>query len=79
VTTDELVAMLKAYRAGVSSVWSRYLGEIQAMDPDGQPAIGSMWPSDGAFVPDGKTFQDSLAELAAVHLMASLLNVDDQP
>ena len=79
VTTDELVAMLKAYRAGVSSVWSRYLGEIQAMNPDVQPAIGTMWPSQGAFVPDGKTFQDSVAELAAVHLMASLLNADDQP
>ena len=79
VTTDELVAMLKAYRAGVSSVWSRYLGEIQAMDPSVQPAIGSTWPSQGAFVPDGKTFQDSVAELAAVHLMASILNADDQP
>lgn len=79
VTTDELVTMLKAYRAGVSSVWSRYLGEIQAMDSTVRPAIGRMWPSQGAFVPDGKTFQDSVAELAAVHLMASLLTADDQP
>jgi len=79
VTTDELVAMLRAYRSGVSSVWSRYLGEIQAMDPSVQPAIGSTWPSEGAFVPDGKTFQDSVAELAAVHLMASILNADDEP
>ena len=79
VTTDELVDMLKAYRSGVSSVWSRYLDEIQAMDPSEQPAIGDGWPSQGAFIPDVKTFQDSVAELAAVHLMASILNIDDQP
>ena len=42
------------------------------MNPDVQPAIGTLWPSQGAFVPDGKTFQDSVADLAAVHPMASL-------
>ena len=49
------------------------------MDPSEQPAIGVGWPSQGAFIPDVKTFQDSVAELAAVHLMASILNIDDQP
>lgn len=77
VTTDELVEMLKAYRAGVANVWGRYLAEVQALDPAIRPEIGEAWPAHGAFIPDGPTFQDSVAELASLHLMAGILNADE--
>lgn len=77
VTTDELVDMLKMYRTGVANVWGRYLAEIQALDPMVQPEIGSQWPSQGHFIPDAATFQDSVALLSSLHLMSHILHEDD--
>lgn len=77
ITTDELVAMLKMYRSGVANVWGRYLAEIQALSPSVRPEIGSQWPSQGNFIPDAATFQDSVARLASVQLMHHMLYQHD--
>lgn len=77
VTTDEVVSMLQAYRQGVANVWSRYLLEIEEMDASTRPEIGSSWPSQGAYIPSGQAFQDSVAELASPHLLAAILEADE--
>lgn len=77
VTTDEVVSMLHAYRQGVAKVWSRYLLEIEEMDASMRPEIGEVWPSQGAYIPSGQAFQDSVAELASPHLLASILKADE--
>jgi hypothetical protein len=77
VTTDEVVSMLQAYRQGVANVWSRYLLEIEDMDASMRPEIGSSWPSQGAYIPSGRAFQDSVAELASPHLLAAILEAHE--
>ena len=77
VTTDEVVSMLQAYRQGVADIWSRYLLEIEGMDASTRPEIGSSWPSQGAYIPSGQAFQDSVAELASPHLLAAILEADE--
>ena len=72
VTTDEFMAMLNAYRAGVSVVWSDYLAELDQMQPNAKPAVGNEWPSAGLFIPDHATLRDSIDDLAGPHILSQL-------
>ena len=72
VTTDGFMAMLGAYRAGVSVVWSQYLEELEQLDPASKPAIGPAWPSTGLFIPDYATLRDSIDDLSGPHILSRL-------
>ena len=72
VTTDEFMAMLEAYRAGVSFVWSNYLQELDQMEPQAKPDIGAKWPSSGPFIPDHATLRDSLDRLSGPRILSEL-------
>lgn len=73
VTTDEFLAMMNAYREGVAVVWSQYLGELDQLDADERPEIGTTWPSEGRFIPDHAALRDSIDRLANGGLFGSLL------
>lgn len=74
VTTDEFIDMLEAYRAGVSEVWSAYLGEIASLPDSARPPVGPTWPAQAQWgLPDARTFQDSIMQLSAPALLGTLL------
>lgn len=72
VTTDEFMAMIDAYRAGVSVVWSKYLGELEGLEPGKQPVIGPDWPEDGLFIPDHATLRDSIDRLSGPRILSDV-------
>ena len=73
VTTDEFLAMLKAYRAGVAEVWTAYLAEVDQIPTDTRPTVGARWPSHGFALPDLTTLQDSIDELASPRVLDRLV------
>lgn len=72
VSTDEFLAMLEAYRAGVGVVWSRYLDEWEALPIEDRPDFGPHWPSQGFHLPDLATLRDSIDALASPAIMKGL-------
>ncbi|MGB1074929.1 MAG: c-type heme family protein [Flavobacteriales bacterium] len=74
VSTDEFLAMLFAYRAGVAKVWQSYLREFDGLPLESQPTIGRDWPSAGHLsLPDLKTWQDSILSLSAPTVLVELM------
>lgn len=75
ISTDEFLAMLFAYRAGVAEVWQNYLHKFDGLPLESQPIIGRNWPSTTAplGLPDLKTWQDSILSLSAPTVLAELM------
>jgi len=73
VTTDEFLAMLAEYRKGVAVVWDQYLSELEQLEPEQRPLVGSSWPSHGLFIPDHAALRDSIDRLANNTLLLNLL------
>ena len=74
VTTDEFLAMLGEYRKGVEVVWSQYLAELEQLEPEMQPHVGEIWPSEGLFIPGHAALRDSIDRMANGALFLNLLN-----
>jgi adenylate cyclase len=57
VTTDEMVAILAAYRAAALDTYGAYLKETESFAEAQRPQLGEQWPKDGLFLPDADTFR----------------------
>lgn len=79
VTTDEFMAMIDAYREGVSVVWSKYLEELEGLEPEQRPAIGHAWPKDGLYLPDHATLRDSIDRLSSPRILSQVATFTTQP
>lgn len=79
LTTDEFIAMLSAYRTGVSVVWDAYLDELNHLEAQKQPGIGEQWPKDGLFIPNHQTLRDSIDDLVGPHLLAEFISSASTP
>jgi adenylate cyclase len=74
VSSDEFIAMLKAYRSGVAVVWDAYLDELQDLDAEKQPHIGNQWPDQGLFIPNQVALRDSIDALVGRDLLAAFMS-----
>jgi cytochrome c553 len=77
LSTDEVIAILAAYRASALDAYDAYLRKTASFDPAARPQVGAQWPSDGLFVPDAKTFRDKVEEKNSIATLNLLLEMRD--
>lgn len=73
LTTDEALKLIASYRNGVKNTYTEYLKKMRKQDVTNKPNIGSKWPSEGLYVPDHKTFKDSVEKLVSPDILSSIL------
>ena len=64
---------LKLVDSGEHLSASQYLSELEQLEPEQRPLVGSSWPSHGLFIPDHAALRDSIARLANNTLLLNLL------
>jgi adenylate cyclase len=69
LTTDQLMEYVKVYKTSALEVYTRYLNKVMGFKESEIPSIGNRWPSDGYFLPDTKTFADSIESLISKQLL----------
>ena len=82
VSTDELVAILAAYRASAIDAYASYLRKTASFAPDERPQVGGRWPSEGRYVPDLETFRRRVEErnsIASLNLLLQLRETGAPP
>lgn len=57
ISTDELVAILGAYRIVAMDAYGSYLKKSETFSPAQRPQLGERWPKDGLYLPDAETFR----------------------
>lgn len=75
LSTDEVIAILAAYRASALDAYDAYLKKTAGFDDKERPKVGSQWPKDGLFVPDAGTFRDRVEaqnSIASLNLLLDL-------
>lgn len=75
LSTDEVIAILAAYRASALDAYDAYLKKTASFDDKEKPKVGDQWPKDGLFVPDAKTFRDRVEtqnSIASLNLLLDL-------
>ncbi len=75
LSTDEVIAILAAYRASALDAYDAYLKKTASFDDEEKPKVGDQWPKDGLFVPDAKTFRDRVEtqnSIASLNLLLDL-------
>ena len=75
LSTDEVIAILAAYRASALEAYDAYLRKTAGFDDKDRPKIGDKWPKDGLFIPDAKTFRDRVEtqnSIASLNLLLDL-------
>lgn len=75
LSTDEVIAILAAYRASALDAYDAYLKKTASFDDKEKPKIGDQWPKDGLYVPDSKTFRDRVEgqnSIASLNLLLDL-------
>lgn len=75
LSTDEVIAILAAYRASALDAYDAYLKKTASFDDGERPKLGDRWPKDGLFVPDAKTFRDRVEaqnSIASLNLLLDL-------
>lgn len=75
LSTDEVIAILAAYRTSALDAYDAYLKKTASFDDRERPRVGDQWPKDGLFVPDAKTFRDrveSQNSIASLNLLLDL-------
>ena len=77
LSTDEVIAILAAYRASALDAYDAYLRKTASFDPALRPQLGTQWPADGLFVPDAKTFRDKVEEKNSIATLNLLLDMRD--
>ena len=69
LTTDQLMEYISVYKKSTLDVYSSYLNKAEGFKESEIPGIGDRWPSEGYFLPDVKTFADSVENLISKHLL----------
>lgn len=75
LSTDEVIAILAAYRASALDAYDAYLKKTASFDEKEKPKVGDQWPKDGLYVPDAKTFRDRVEgqnSIASLNLLLDL-------
>jgi|GEM_PF-187466 len=75
LSTDEVIAILAAYRASALDAYDAYLKKTAGFDDRERPKVGQQWPKDGLFVPDAGTFRDRVEaqnSIASLNLLLDL-------
>ncbi|MBW8851105.1 MAG: DUF3365 domain-containing protein [Xanthomonadales bacterium] len=75
LSTDEVIAILAAYRASALDAYDAYLKKTAGFDDKERPKVGPQWPKDGLFVPDAGTFRDRVEaqnSIASLNLLLDL-------
>lgn len=75
LSTDEVIAILAAYRASALDAYDAYLKKTAGFDDKERPNVGTQWPKDGLFVPDAVTFRDRIEaqnSIASLNLLLDL-------
>ena len=75
LSTDEVIAILAAYRASALDAYDAYLRKTASFDPAARPRLGTQWPADGLFVPDAKTFREKVEEKNSIATLNLLLDM----
>ena len=77
LSTDEVIAILAAYRASALDAYDAYLRKTAGFDAGARPRVGTQWPADGLFVPDAKTFRHKVEERNSIATLNLLLDLRD--
>ncbi|MBO9700813.1 MAG: DUF3365 domain-containing protein [Sporocytophaga sp.] len=72
---QEVQEMVNAYRNGVEQTYLLYLSEVQGFKQRHKPEIGSKWPKDGYYIPELKSFMDSVNIIASPYTLSYLLSL----
>ena len=73
LSTDDALKLIAAYRSGVKETYLQYLKKFDEPSGDRKPFIGNKWPSQGYFLPDFKTFSDSVQKLVSPTILSTVL------
>ena len=73
LSTDDALKLIAAYRSGVKETYLQYLKKFDEQSDDRKPFIGNKWPSQGYFLPDFKTFSDSVQKLVSPAILSTVL------
>lgn len=75
LSTDEVIAILAAYRASALDAYDAYLKKTAGFDEKERPKVGPQWPKDGLFVPDAGTFRDRVEARNSIVSLNLLLDL----
>lgn len=73
LSTDELLAMINAYKGGLTDIYGAYINEVKGFKNTEIPNIGDNWPANGYFLPSTKALNDTLAKSTSESLLNSIL------
>ena len=75
VSSDELQAIIMAYREGATATYQTYLDKAAKFSKNEVPAVGEAWPASGYVLPTPKVFLDSINELASEKTLKGILKI----
>ncbi len=73
VSSDELKAILMAFRDGAAASYTAYTEKIATFKEKDKPVIGDMWPLTGFQIPETTVFMDSVNDLASANTLKGIL------
>lgn len=73
LSTDEVIAILGAYREAALDAYGSYLTKAEGFDTAARPQLGERWPKDGLYLPDAGTFRKRVEEKNSIASLNLLL------
>ncbi|MFZ5637577.1 MAG: c-type heme family protein [Pseudomonadota bacterium] len=73
LSTDEVIAILGAYREAALDAYGSYLKKAEEFETAARPQLGERWPKDGLFLPDADTFRKRVEEKNSIASLNLLL------
>ena len=73
LSTDEVIAILGAYREAALDAYGSYLEKAEGFDTAARPQLGERWPKDGLYLPDTDTFRKRVEERNSIASLNLLL------
>ncbi len=78
LSTEELIAILAAYRASALDSYGAYLKKTVAFAPEQRPKLGERWPKEGLFLPDADTFRARVETRNSAATLNALLQAKEE-
>lgn len=78
LSTDELLAMIAVYKAGINHTFESYLNKVNSFVEKEKPLIGNNWPSNGYFLPSLAAFDDTVTKMTSAALINSVLKINNE-
>jgi hypothetical protein len=73
LSTDEVIAILGAYREAALDAYGSYLRKAEGFEAAARPQLGERWPKDGLYLPDADTFRKRVEEKNSIASLNLLL------